>query len=603
MTDSPTDVDPADYVRSSIQARWSARGLLRAGLAAVRLCHQAAPREMVLVAVLEAVLTAALFLQVLVWRRLFEVTLAGEGSIMSPALVLAITMGLASAGGVAVVEGTRLIGERVERLVLGEVLDVAARVDLRSFEEVEFFDVLTRAEVGGRNYALEAARGLLSMLTGLAGALGIAGALLTLQPILLPLLLLLAVPLLLVGIVNSRAYYDVLYGLTRDDRRRAYLSRLLVGRAEAKEIRAYDLAPFVRSRYDRLWDERLFRLGRAIRARALRGVVAATASSTLLVGLVVFVVLLSRSNRLDLAAAGTVAVTVVQLGGRLRMLTAGAGSLHECSLFFDDYRALQNIQPTSAGRATAAEIRRVEVRDLTFTYPSGAEPVLNGITLDVTAGEVVALVGPNGSGKTTLAKVLVALYPADGGTVRWIGVDNDDLAVVRASTAIIFQDFVRYALTASDNVRVGRWTVRNDSSIESSAAMAGADELLRSLPEGYQTLLGREFGGATDLSGGEWQRVALARIFLRNASVVILDEPSAALDPGAEADLIARVRTSFHDRCVVLVSHRLSTVQHADRVYVLDRGRVVESGTHTALSVPGTRYSELFRLHEPNDFG
>ena len=212
---------------------------------------------------------------------------------------------------------------------------------------------------------------------------------------------------------------------------------------------------------------------------------------------------------------------------------------------------------------------------------------------------MIALVGENGSGKTTLAKVLAGLYPPASGSVLWDGGDiaQFDPAQLRARMAILFQDFVRYQLSASENIGFGNGRLVDDrAAIVAAAKSAGAHEFLSQLPEGYDTMLGPEFYGGVDLSGGQWQRVALARAFLRDARLIILDEPTASLDPRSEVELFARVRELFAGRTVVLISHRFATVRMADHIYVLDRGGIVEHGSHAELMAAEGTYAHLFTL-------
>jgi ATP-binding cassette subfamily B protein len=221
------------------------------------------------------------------------------------------------------------------------------------------------------------------------------------------------------------------------------------------------------------------------------------------------------------------------------------------------------------------------------------------VSLHVGAGEVVALVGENGSGKTTLAKLLAQLYRPDRGRVLWGGVDTAtlDQARLRRDVTLIFQDFVQYVLSAGENIGLGRHERLDDGdAIRAAARLADVDEVVTALPEGYGTLLGNEFVGGRDLSKGQWQRIALARAFFRDAPLIVLDEPTAALDARAEHDLFERVRDLFRGRGVLLISHRFSSVRSADRIYVLMGGRVVESGSHDDLMAAGGLYAELFTL-------
>jgi ATP-binding cassette subfamily B protein len=224
---------------------------------------------------------------------------------------------------------------------------------------------------------------------------------------------------------------------------------------------------------------------------------------------------------------------------------------------------------------------------------------LDDVSFEVHAGQVVALVGENGSGKTTMAKLLAGLYTPTSGHITWDGVDTATCqqAALRDHVAVIFQDFVQYFLTARDNVGLGRHERIDDlDAVRTAAQEAGADSFLSALPEGYDTYLGREFEGGRELSIGQWQRVALARAFFRGAPFVILDEPTAALDPRAEHDLFERIRTMARGRTVLLISHRFSSVRAADRIFVLRHGRLVEQGNHDELMAAGGHYATLFLL-------
>jgi ATP-binding cassette subfamily B protein len=243
--------------------------------------------------------------------------------------------------------------------------------------------------------------------------------------------------------------------------------------------------------------------------------------------------------------------------------------------------------------------RTVQADNVTFRYPGRPTAALDQVNIEVNQGEVVALVGENGSGKTTLAKVIAGLYEPDSGVVRWDGVDVHalDSGQLRDQIAVIFSDFVRYALPARENIGLGRPDEEvDDQEVIRAARITDADGFLAVLPDGYATPLSRLFAGGHELSGGQWQRVALARAFYRRAPFVILDEPTAALDPRAEHELFASLRQTLHGRTALFISHRFSTVRTADRIYVLDQGRVVEHGNHDQLMVLGGRYAELFNL-------
>jgi len=237
--------------------------------------------------------------------------------------------------------------------------------------------------------------------------------------------------------------------------------------------------------------------------------------------------------------------------------------------------------------------------DVGFRYPDAERWAVRHLSFSLPAGGVLALVGENGAGKTTLVKLLTRLYDPDEGRILLDGHDLRayDLDAVRAGIGVIFQDFVRYDLTAADNIAVGRIELRGDRpKIEGAAARGRADEVIGRLPRGYDQMVGRRFRGGVELSGGEWQKVAIARAYMRDATILILDEPTAALDARAEFEVFQRFKALSAGRTAVLISHRFSSVRMADRIIVVADGRVEASGTHAELLAAGGRYAELFEL-------
>ena len=575
---------------------------------AFRLVWRAAPREFVFLAVVQLLAGAGIALQLLAGREvLAEVLASGDqgrfGDVLPSVIVLAVVTAIVAFANLARVERQRILAELVSRYAMNRVLDVSAAVDLLAYESPAFHDRLQRARVNAATRPLQMVNGVLGVLGALFTIGGIAGALLFLEPLFLLLVLVAYIPVWLAATRASKVVYDFTVVQTERDRRRSYLFQIMTRKEEATEVRSFGLIEFLRLRFDQLYDEKIAELRGVVRRRLVLGLFGGLLTSLLTAGTIALLVWFVTSGRMPLSEAGAAAAAIVLLGQRLRALSGSAGSLYEGALFMEDFTNFVDALPTlRAARPTGVpppSFSTLAVHDVTFAYPSRNEPVLRGVSLTIHRGEVVALLGENGSGKTTLAKILAGLYPPRHGRVTWDGVDlaGCDPELIRDTVAVIFQDFVRYHLSAAENIGIGRHARYDDrAGIVAAARQAGADAYLSALEQGYETRLGPQFFGGSDLSVGQWQRMALARAFFRDTPFIILDEPTAALDARAEYELFESIRTLGAGRTVLLISHRFSSVRSADRIYVLDGGVIVENGDHDALMANNGLYADLFTL-------
>jgi ATP-binding cassette subfamily B protein len=575
---------------------------------AVRIMWEAAPGLTALFLALQLVSAAAAGASLLAVRSLVTELLAadrlhtGFGAITIPLAVLAGVIALIAFTGALRQAIMMVLQERVGWIAWERILDVAGEVDLEAFDRSEFHDRLQRAQTGGQR-PFQVTNSLLSMTGSITTLVSVVAVLVVLQPLLIPTLLLTVVPLLLAASAFSRDFYAFSAKFVHSDRRRWYLRSLLVERGMAKEVRSFNLLDFLRRRNEQLFHERMREMVRLARRGALRSLVASLGMAAATAATVAVLLWFVLSGRMTLAAATAAAVAIVQLGTTLTTLAFGAGQLYEGSLFLEDHRAFHEMLPevrrAQPDGAAPGGFQAIHLEGVGFTYPEATAPALHDVSLTIRRGEIVALVGENGSGKTTLAKLLCQLYRPQRGRIRWDEVDigEVDAGRLRESIAVVFQDFAQYLFDAASNIGMGRVARRDDrAGIERAAREAGAHDFLTELPERYDTMLGKIFEGGVDLSVGQWQRIALARAFFRDAPLVILDEPTAALDARREHELFASMRALLRGRTVLLISHRFSSVLNADRIYVLKRGRIVEQGSHAELMRLNGLYAELFTL-------
>ena len=520
--------------------------------------------------------------------------------------LLAVEFGLAVASDVLgriVSLLDSLLSERFSNETSLRLMEHAATLDLEDFEDSELQDRLERArrQAAGRTSLIGQLFGQAQdVITVVSFAVG----LLVYAPWLIVLLAIALLPAFIGEAHFNAQSYSLNYARTPERRELDYVRQTGASVETAKEVKIFGLNTFLIERY-RTLAESFFDANRRIAMRRAGWGSLLTAIGTLAYYVAyAYIVWRTLHGEFSIGDLTFLAGSFRRLRNLLENLLIGFSQVASQALYLDDLFSFFEIQPEIVPppnpRPFPVPIRSgFAFESVGFRYPGAERWAVRNLTFELRAGEILALVGENGAGKTTLVKLLARLYDPDEGRILLDGHDlrEYDLFALRANIGVIFQDFVRYHFTAADNIAVGRIEERGDRArIVEAAERSLADEVIRKLPDGYEQVLGKRFRTGIDLSGGEWQKIAIARAYMRDAQLLILDEPTAALDARAEYEVFGRFKELSRGKTVVLISHRFSSVRMADRIVVLVDGAVEADGTHEQLVQQGGRYAELFEL-------
>ena len=529
-----------------------------------------------------------------------------SGLLVRVGLLLGAELGLAlltDVLGRVVILVDGLLSEKFTTASSIRLMQHAATLDLEDFEDSELQDKLDRArrQTGGRTTLISQMFGQAQdIVTVVAFAVGLAAY----APWLIVLLLLALIPAFLGEAHFNAQSYALSYARTAERRELDYVRQTGASTETAKEVKIFGLNAFLIERY-RVLAAGMQRDNRrlAVRRAGWGGALAALGTAGYYVAYA-YLAWRTLSGGFSIGDLTFLAGSFLRLRGLLEGLLSGFSSLAGQALYLDDlfsfFEVVPEIHSPAHPRPFPATVGTGFVFEgVGFRYPGAERWAVRNLDFTLYPGETLALVGENGAGKTTLVKLLARLYDPDEGRILLDGHDirEYDLDRLRGSMGVIFQDFVRYYLTAADNIAVGRIDAREDRArIEAAAQRGLADDVIRRLPQGYEQMIGRRFRGGVELSGGEWQKMAIARAYMRDAQVLILDEPTAALDARSEFEVFQRFKALSAGRTAVLISHRFSSVRMADRILVMADGEIEASGTHEALLAQRGRYAELFEL-------
>ncbi|OCQ99486.1 ABC transporter ATP-binding protein [Nostoc sp. MBR 210] len=492
--------------------------------------------------------------------------------------------------------------QRVTDYMQGIINAKSIAADLEYYENPLYYDTLQRAQQEAPYRPPQILNRLAQIGQNSISLVAMIGLLLTLHWGILGVLFVAALPAMLVRIKYSRVMYDWQRKWTPMQRQGFYLAWMLTSDQFAKEIRLFDLGHYFSDWYLRI-RRQIYKESLKIFTRRFIANFFAEAIAGVLIFAIYALIIYQAINGVLRLGDLVLYYQALQRGQNdIKSLLANVSALYEDNLFLGNLYEFLDLQPRLVEPINPKPIPRpiqsgIVFHDVSFQYSTTTRQALHNINLSIKPGEVVALVGENGSGKTTLIKLLCRLYDPSSGYITIDGVDIKDYQIseLRRDISIIFQDYAKYNFTAQENIWLANIDLpANRDSIIAAARRSGADDVISNLPKGYDTILGKLFDQGEELSIGQWQKIALARAFLRDSQLIVLDEPTSAMDPKAEYEVFEKFRQLIQNQAAILISHRLSTVKMADRIYVMENGTIIESGTHNELIQMGNRYAYLY---------
>jgi ATP-binding cassette, subfamily B, bacterial len=496
-----------------------------------------------------------------------------------------------------------LLADKFIRHISVRIMHHASRLDLASYEDPLFHDKLERARVQATD-RLGMVQQLGRLVQQVITTATLAASILLFSPWLLVVLIACVIPAFLGESHFAFLGYAQAFRQTPVKRQIDYLRFLGASKDSAKELKLFGLSRYLTDRFKKLSDDIYVQNVSLAKRRLFASALLSLLTTVGYYGAYAYVILETLQGKMTVGTLTFLTGAIAGASANLQMIFSTFSSIADQSLFLTDLLQFFAVRPTVFSKPNALKPPRpikqgIEFRDVAFSYPGSDRPILRNLNLFLKPDERIALIGENGEGKTTIVKLLTRLYDPTAGQILLDGVDlrEYDLDDYASNIAVIFQDFMRYDMTAWENIAVGQIGAReNLDKVELAAKKSLAEGVIQKLPNGYDQMLGRRFETGVDLSGGEWQKVALARAYLRDAQILVLDEPTAAFDARSEHEVFERFAELTKGKMALLISHRFSTVKMADRIIVLEKGVIAEQGRHEQLIAHGGRYAEMFEL-------